>query len=371
MINNIISLLSLFFLILGALDYIGDNRFGIGTEFQHGLMTCGQLILCMSGFMVLAPVLANILSPILSPFFRAIGADPSLFAGIVLANDSGGAPLAMQLAQSPDAGRYNGFIVASMLGTTIMFIIPVTMSSISPDKRDAAIYGLLCGILTIPAGCFIGGLIGGFSFSLLIKNTFPILCLSVFLALMLIFFRQKIVSIFSILGKIIISISILGLILGSIELLTNHTLVPGMESLESTFAIIGHISIFLAGIFPLIKMFQKICARPFKKIGAAIGINNASISGLLTTLANALPAIALLNDMDDRGRMYNTAFLVSASCVFGDHLAYTSQAAPTLIPSMIIGKLIGGCLAILLAVLLEPVLMKQPEPEKASEISYL
>ena len=46
---------------------------------------------------MLAPVLAQFLSPAVSPLFRALGLDPSLFSGLLLANDSGGAALAPRL----------------------------------------------------------------------------------------------------------------------------------------------------------------------------------------------------------------------------------------------------------------------------------
>ena len=42
---------------LGAADYVLGGRFGLSVEFENGLMTCGRLLLCMGGFMVLAPEL--------------------------------------------------------------------------------------------------------------------------------------------------------------------------------------------------------------------------------------------------------------------------------------------------------------------------
>ena len=56
--------------------------------------------------------------------------------------------------------------------------------------------------------------------------------------------------------------------------------------------------------------------------------------------------------MDERGKVVNVAFAVSAAFVFGDHLGFTAGFAPEMLPSMIIGKLAGGISAVALALLL-------------------
>jgi len=56
--------------------------------------------------------------------------------------------------------------------------------------------------------------------------------------------------------------------------------------------------------------------------------------------------------MDKRGKVVNIAFAVSAAFVFGDHLGYTAEAAPEILPGMILGKLAGGITAVAVALLL-------------------
>ena len=53
--------------------------------------------------------------------------------------------------------------------------------------------------------------------------------------------------------------------------------------------------------------------------------------------------------MDDRGKVVNLAFAVSAAFVFGDHLGFTAGFAPEMIGPMIIGKLTGGISALVVA----------------------
>jgi ethanolamine transporter len=57
----------------------------------------------------------------------------------------------------------------------------------------------------------------------------------------------------------------------------------------------------------------------------------------------------MVKDMDQRGKVVNIAFAVSAAFVFGDHLGFTAGFAPEMLPSMIVGKLIGGLAAVALA----------------------
>lgn len=99
------------FMALGALDRIFGSRLGLGKQFEEGILAIGALSLSMLGILALAPVLAQLLKPVLVPVYGFLGADPAMFAGSILANDMGGAPLAAELAQSREAGRFGGLIV--------------------------------------------------------------------------------------------------------------------------------------------------------------------------------------------------------------------------------------------------------------------
>ena len=46
------------FAVLGALDRIFGNKFGLGQEFENGILAMGSLALAMVGIIALAPVLA-------------------------------------------------------------------------------------------------------------------------------------------------------------------------------------------------------------------------------------------------------------------------------------------------------------------------
>lgn len=352
MLSQVITWLALVFLIVGAADYIMGGKLGLSQEFERGIMATGRLLLCIAGFIIMAPAIARGISPVISPILRMVGADPSLFAGLVLASDSGGSVLAMELADSTEAGLFNGQIVGATLGTTMMFNIPMVLQSVSSEKRKEAVYGLLIGIVTIPVGCFAAGAAGGFSIWMVTKNMLPVIVLSLALILVLIFCQEKIVLLFQLWGKVVLFISVLGIVLGSVQMLAGIQIISGMAPLEESFQIVGGICIFLAGMFPLVAVVRRIFCRQFQAIGRHLHISQNAVDGLLSTLINNLPTLSSLEQMDDKGRMINTAFLVSASFVLGDHLAYSSQTAPELIGALVLGKLAGGVAAVLIVLLM-------------------
>ena len=115
------------FALLGGIDRILGSRFGLGPRFEEGILAMGTLGLAMIGIVCLAPVLARLLRPIVVPVYGFLGADPAMFAGTLLACDMGGAPLARELALSPEAAGLGGILTGSMLGATVVFTIPVAM----------------------------------------------------------------------------------------------------------------------------------------------------------------------------------------------------------------------------------------------------
>ena len=59
-----------------------------------------------------------------------------------------------------------------------------------------------------------------------------------------------------------------------------------------------------------------------------------------------------MDKMDKKGAVLNSAFAVSASFVFGDHLAFTMAYDSNYIVPMIVGKLVSGICAVIFALLI-------------------
>ncbi len=348
-VNEIIVYLMVVFMVLGALDRIFGGRFGLAAEFENGIMALGSLALAMVGIISLAPVLANVLRPALVPVFRFLGADPAMFAGSILANDMGGAPLAAELALTPEAGQFGGLIVGSMLGPTIVFTIPVALGIIAPEDRKYLAKGVLAGVITIPIGSFVGGLIAGFSVLMVARNLIPIVIFALLIALGLWKAENAMIKGFTIFGRFVVIVITVGLACAIIERLTGFVIIPGMTPISDGIEVVGDIAIVLAGAFPLVYAITKVFKKPLLGLGRALGMNDTAATGMVASLANSIPMFGMMKDMDERGKIINVAFAVSAAFVFGDHLGFTAGFAPDMIAPMIVGKLVGGVTAVALA----------------------
>lgn len=340
------------FMALGAVDRIIGNRFGLGEKFEEGIIAMGSLALSMIGIICLAPVLAGLLRPVVVPLYSFLGADPAMFAGTILANDMGGAPLAKELALTPEAGQFGGLIVGSMLGPTVVFTIPVALGIIRPEDQEFLARGVLAGVITIPIGGLVGGLAAGFPLMMVLKNLIPIVLIAVLIALGLAFIPNGMVKGFQVFGRFVIIVITVGLAAAIVEALTGITLIPGMNPIEEGYATVGGIAIVLAGAFPLVFVITKVFRKPLMKLGHLLGMNDIAAAGLVATLANNIPMFQMMGDMDRRGKIINVAFAVSAAFVFGDHLGFTAGFDAAMIFPMIVGKLVGGVTAVAAAMLL-------------------
>lgn len=335
-------------LVLGAIDAIIGNKFGLGEQFEEGFNAMGPLALGMVGIICLAPVIANVLGPILSPVFEAVGADPAIFASI-LALDMGGFPLAEQLANVPEAAKFSGIIIASMLGCTLVFSIPVGFGLIEGKDHPAFAKGLIAGLITIPFGGLIGGLLAGYSMSLVIPNLLPVLALSLLLILGFTFIQKQLINGTIIFAKILNVIIYIGLAAAAFEYLTGVVIIPGMAPIMEGIEVVGSVAIILLGAFPFVTIVTKLLKVPLEKMGNLLNINAKSSAGIIISLANSVPVYPMLKDMDERGKVMNIAFLVPATAVLGDHLGYTGGVAPDMITPMIGAKLSAGVLALIIA----------------------
>jgi ethanolamine transporter len=212
--------------------------------------------------------------------------------------------------------------------------------------------GILCGIVTIPVGVLVGGLVAGFPIGMVLRNLIPIVLIAAFIALGLWKAEKLMITGFSIFGRLIIALITAGLGAAIVEGLTGFAIIPGMAPIENGFATVGEIAIVLAGAFPLVFVLTKLLKKPLLGLGRLLGINDTAAAGLIASLANSIATFGLVKDMDNRGKVVNIAFAVSAAFVFGDHLGFTAGFAPEMLPAMIAGKLAGGISAIGVALLL-------------------
>ena len=165
----------------------------------------------------------------------------------------------------------------------------------------------------------------------------------------LIRFPQLCVRIFKWFGIFITIIITMGLSFGIIRFLTGFEVIKGLATIEEGAAICVNAAIVLSGSFPLMYILSKILAKPLKAVGRKIGVNEISIVGLVSNLASSATAFGMMDKMDKKGVVMNSAFAVSGAFVLGSHLAFTIAFDSSYVFSVIIGKLVSAISAILLS----------------------
>ena len=70
---------------------------------------------------------------------------------------------------------------------------------------------------------------------------------------------------------------------------------------------------------------------------------------MFVTLGTCISTFEMSSEMDRRGLIFNSAFAVSASFMFIDHLAWTVSIAPETTLAVIVGKMTSAISAIAFA----------------------
>ncbi|MDT3993871.1 ethanolamine utilization protein EutH [Mammaliicoccus fleurettii] len=369
--------------VLGAFGAIRNANEGIGKEFMEGIYTIGPIFANSAGIMASIPFISQFIEKFFGPLFDKIGADPAIAATSILATDMGGYQLAEVLKDSYE-GWIMAMIVGFMAGATIVFTIPLGLPML--DKRDHKYMalGILSGLLAIPFGVFISTVIILFShtkirtvidttsaathvfqisISTVLINLLPLIIFVVVTAIGLYFFSDIMIKIFIVFGKILDSCIKLVFVFSVVEIFTGlFTTIfgswgfdPIMADSKDNFRALenaGNIAIMLSGAFPMVYLIRKHFSKGLHSIGSKVGLSEVGSAGFIATIANILAMLKLVKDMPPKDKVLNIAFGVCGAFLLGDHLSYTANFQPTLIPAVLIGKLSAGIIAICIAYIL-------------------
>lgn len=345
-----LSLVMAFFLAAGAFDKaVLKGKLGLGREFERGIHSVGALTLSMAGIMCVAPVMGKILMRAAAPFFRMVGADPAMIAGAVFAIDMGGLPLAAAMTESGVVRLLSGAILSSMMGATVVFLIPVSMTVCRKEDLEALSMGIVLGLISIPAGLAAGAAVAGIPFRVFWSNSVPVAALCIALSVCLIRFKNRTLACFKIFGNGIRLVSLSSFVLAAMEEMLDITVVPGMAPLGEQLEVIGMIGVTLAGAYPMLAVLTRILAPLLDGAARLLRVKPAAVEGMVAALANPLPVFDKMAEMDEKGKVIAVAFTVPAMAVFGDHLGYINTAMPEAAGSMIAAKLTAAAAAVILA----------------------
>ena len=382
-INSVIMLIMMIFMLVGAIDKIRGNKLGYGEKFEDGFNAMGGLAMSMAGVVAAAPVLSMLLGPILKPIYGIFGASPAMFATTLLACDMGGYPLAIQLASDNVAiGNFAGLILGTMMGPTIVFTIPVALGIIKKEDRSYLGAGVLAGMITIPIGCIVGGLMMNtlapeyhLGIVTILQNLIPVIIIAALIVIGLWVAPGPMIKGFNVFGTgvtivitaltaIAVFEQITGIMFPIFYIMVENP-ADGSRGLDSGLLTCGLIAIVLIGAFPMVEWITRTFGKPLQKIGAALGMNEQASAGMVANLANNIAMFNIMGEMNPKGKLLNVAFSVSAAFVFGDHLGFTAGNNPDMIFPVIVGKLVAGVTAIIVANLLSSKLLAKIDAANA------
>ena len=349
---SVLSIIIVIFAVLGAVDYLFGNKIGVGKEFEKAFSLFGPMALSMLGMIVIAPAVGEWLMPAFDGFYDLCGIDPSIIPASLFANDMGGAALSQSVCKSEELGGFHAMVVASMMGCVISFTIPFALGVVQKEQRKPLFFGLLCGIVTIPVGCFAAGLLCGLPLTVLLVDLIPLLLLSIAVALALILIPRVCIKCFELFGYGIKGIAIVGLALAIVTFLTGFEISPHFARLEDAALICVNACVTLAGALPLMYLVGRLLRKPLQGLSGKVGIDPVSAVAFTGSLVTNATTFGTMERMNKKGVALNAAFAVSASFVFGDHLAFTMAYDARYVTPMIVGKLTAGVFAVLLAALL-------------------
>lgn len=349
------------FSVLAGLDSMLGNKYGIGIKFEEGFTSMGGMALSIIGIYTLSPIIGRLVLPVLNPLANLLKTDPSVFMGSLLAVDLGGYLTSVEVAKSVAVGQFNGLILASMLGTTISFTVPIALRLISPSSFKYFAKGVLAGIITIPLGLVVAGLMMKVPIEDLFLNLIPVILFSLIIVFGIKKSFEKVLKVFTFIGKAILLISTIGLLLSILEFMFGIIILEGMLPFEEALIVVGKIAIILSGAYPLIFYISTKMQRPLKNISLKYDLDEYSVLGLISSTVNNVPMIGVYDKMNWKGQIINAAFTVSGSFVFGGQLGYVSSLSRESVNPFIASKLVAGISAILLGIIIIKLELKKKE----------
>lgn len=343
--SSVIEILVCLGILLGGIDEIRGNKKGYGGKFREAFELIPSMAFSMVGMICLTNFIAFVLEKGLAPFFHMLHMDPAILAGF-LAVDMGGYQLAEKLALDSAMGSYAGIVLGAGLGCTLVFTIPVGMGMVEEENKPYFAKGIVLGLLGLPFALIIGGVLSGLSIGRILWETIFPMSIAAICGIGLAKFSGLTMKIFGAYVKLLRVILLGGLMFGAMAHTLHISEKLGMTPVLEAMGVVCSISVFLLGSLPITMLLQKLLQRPFTWMGRRIGLDSVSMTGFLITCVSPLPTLALMKDMNPRGKLLNVAFMVSGASAIGAHLAFVNSVEPEMTGALLGSKLLGGLLTV-------------------------
>ena len=320
---NFFILIMLILCLIGLIDKILNNKLGLVAAFDKGMDSMGGIAMSMIGFYCIAITLIQNNVDVITKIGADSSLDPSIVIGSILAPDMGGFSIVSGLGNSTFL-IFSGVILTATLGQTISFQLPILSLPI--------ILVAVAWYLQIPN---------------LLINLLPIIILCVILVIALYVSYDKTIFVLTLFGYLIRIISIL--LFGMVVLQLFFDTLPFTTTalISDAMVIVLRMCIVVCGSMILSDLIIKRFSRMIFMIGQKLGVNSASVIGLLLSLGTSIAMIPLFSQMDRKGKMMNAAFSVSGAYVLGGQLGFISSVVDgNGVIIYMISKIIAGLLAI-------------------------
>lgn len=338
------------FFLLGIVDYIIGGRFNLYKGIENGIKSMGSLALSMIGILSITPIISDIIIKYILPIFKNSFINPSVIISSFIAVDMGGYKITEAIANNHNMMYFSGILIASMLGCTMSFTVPLALGIINRNNIDIFCKGILCGIIALPIGLFIGGVLLQINLYNIIISILPIIIISIIISIVLNKAPNAMISFFKYIAKIIVMIGVIGLGLQGFTSITGIEIVENLLPLEEILTIVGKIAIFLGGANVMLEVIGRVLKKEISMLGNVLHINSISVTSLIGSLASAVIIFTNFDELDDRGKLICSAFSVGGAYVFGGQLGYVSIEAKEVILIYILVKLISGIIGVIIAI---------------------
>ena len=343
---NIFIAIMLVFAAAGLLDEILGGKLGLMPNFEKGLATMGGLAMSTVGFYAIGVTYVQTHAEAIAEAAKHMPFDPALIPSCLLAPDMGALGMAQKLAATPALAAFTGAMVAGSLGMTVGYQLPVFLAAVRKDEIGELMRGFIFGLIAIPSGLAVGGLMLGLPVRQLFFNMIPVLIAAFVLVpaltMKIMIFLGNAIRIFSFL---LFGVAVFGIFMPKYAVVENALI-------EEMLFMVLRMVIAACGGLVLSQVALKRLQKPIQRIGAVLGINEEAVVGLFLSFIQSLAMLPLFSKMDKRGKVLNAAFSVAGAYVVGGQMTFVASLIPgNWVTAYMISKVLSGGLAVALAVI--------------------
>lgn len=340
---NIFIAIMLVFAAAGLLDEILGGKLGLMPNFEKGLATMGGLAMSTVGFFAIGVTYVQTHAEAIAEAAKHMPFDPALIPSCLLAPD---------MAATPALAAFTGAMVAGSLGMTVGYQLPVFLAAVRKDEIGELMRGFIFGLIAIPSGLAVGGLMLGLPVRQLFFNMILVLVLCVVLIAAFVLVPELTMKIMIFIGNAIriFSFFLFGVAVFGI-FMPKYAVVENALIEEMLFMVLRMVIAACGGLV-LSQVALKRLQKPIQRIGAILGINEEAVVGLFLSFIQSLAMLPLFSKMDKRGKVLNAAFSVAGAYVVGGQMTLVASLIPgNWVTAYMISKVLSGGLAVALAVI--------------------